>query len=174
MMGFIISLLISLLIACAVFLCPLWYITLRKKKLERGGVTKGQNQYLMFNELKKGDYVWEIMPDDTVASCKVDTVEYEFNYKHELKSVEIELIHPWFPSIGKSIIIPAKDAKSYEYHSYYTLYKDAKVRNDAIKKKKESEITNFKTVTESDINNAIDDVIESLKNFEEKLKIKKS
>jgi hypothetical protein len=149
-------------------------MTLRQKKLERVAATKGQNQYLMFNELKRGDYVWEIMSDNTVASCKVDTVEYEFNYKHELKSVRIELSHPWFPSIGRSIIIPAKDAKSYEYHGYYTLYKDAKIRNDAIKKKKESEITNFKTVTESDINNAIDDVIESLKNFEAKLKINKS
>ena len=170
MMEYIIALLTILLVTCAVFLLPSWYVTLRKKKLERGAATKGQNQYLMFNELKRGDYVWEIMSDDTVASCKVDTVEYEFNYKHELKSVEIELNHPWFPSIGRSITIPAKDAKSYEYHGFYTLYKDAKVRNDAIKKKKESEITNFKTVTESDINNAVEEVIKNLRDFENKVK----
>ena len=52
----------------------------------------------------------------------------------------------------------------------YTLYKDAKLRHDAIMKKKEAELNKIKTATKSDINNAVEDVIKNLRDFENKVK----
>ena len=143
---------------------------IKNKKIAKKALIDGPKQCLMFSELKKGDFVWELMCDDSLATCVVRNVDYDFNYRHEIKFINIELIHPDF-HYGRTINIPAKFAKSYEYMDNYTLYKDAKLRHDAIMKKKEAELNKIKTPTESDINNAVEEVIRNLRDFENKVKL---
>ena len=149
--------------------CPEIVGEVKKKKIAKRALVNGPKQCLMFSELKKGDFVWELMYDDSMATCMVKNVDYDFNHKHEIKFINIELIHPDF-YYGRTINIPAKFAKSYEYMNNYTLYKDAKLRHDAIMKKKEAELNKIKTATKSDINNAVEDVIKNLRDFENKVK----
>ena len=149
--------------------CPEIVGEVKKKKIAKRALVNGPKQCLMFSELKKGDFVWELMYDDSMATCMVKNVDYDFNHKHEIKFINIELIHPDF-YYGRTINIPAKFAKSYEYMNNYTLYKDAKLRHDAIMKKKEADLNKIKTATKSDINNAVEDVIKNLRDFENKVK----
>ena len=172
MVYFIITLIIIGVCVLIPYLCvygPEIVDEVKKKKIAKMALVDGPKQCLMFSELTKGDFVWELMCDDSLATCIVKNVDYDFNYRHEIKFINIELIHPDF-RYGRTINIPAKFAKSYEYMNNYTLYKDAKLRHDAIMKKKEAELNMIKTPTKSDINNAVEEVIRNLRDFENKVK----
>lgn len=119
-------------------------------------------QHLMFNQLKKGDYIWSLY-DDTVKPFKVESINYKFSY-YGGRLTEIE-----FKMGYDTITIPAEKSKSYQYHNRYTIFKAAKIESDLVKQKRQKQINDLKKVSNETIVNEVNKLIDNLKKIEKGL-----
>ena len=109
------------------------------------------NQHVMFNQLKKGDFLWKV-DGDRLTYRFIKEVEYIF-YGTEIRQIRIHF-HGGYDTLD----IEPEYAKTYTYHSYYALYGDAKAQADFIALKRQEAISNSKEVTADDILKATDAV----------------
>ena len=139
------------------FLTFLFRDTAKKLKEERAR----EKQHLMFNQLKKGDYVWEVV-DDNIITRIVDTITYRFNSSNECTGIFINTYRPHNSYDTRYIDIKLKDSKVFKYQHYYTLYGEASVTAKAVKNKRDKEMSKAVEYTIDDIKNASDEVTKRL------------
>jgi len=130
---------------------------LREKKEKKAR----KEQHLMFIQLKKGDYVWEVVNDNIITRI-VDTITYRFNSSNECTGIFISTYIPDNSYDTRCIDIKLKDSKVFKYLHYYTLYGEASVTAKAVKNKRDKEISKAVEYTIDDIKNASDEVTKRL------------
>ena len=109
------------------------------------------NQHLMFNQLKKGDFLWKV-DGDRLTYRFIKDVEYVF-YGTKIRQIRIHFHGGYY-----TLDIEPENAKTYTYHNYYTLYGDAKAQADFIALKRQEAISNSKEATADDVLKATDAV----------------
>jgi len=109
------------------------------------------NQHVMFNQLKKGDFIW-CVDGDELHYRFIKEVEYLF-YGTKIRQIRIH-----FRGGYDTLEIEPENAKTYTYGSYYTLYGDAKAQADFIALKRQEAISISKEATAEDVIKATDAV----------------
>ena len=123
---------------------------------------KKNHQFLMFNQIEKGDYIWKLI-GDYIQPLKVTSVSYEFDRNNNISKIRICI-----ESIWERINISPDLARTFKLEDgtieYYTIFEHAEAKRlfTEIKrmKSKDDSLTN----TDEDIKIAIN---EELKNIEE-------
>ena len=157
----IITLVIILISFSVVFLPDL----LREKKEKKAR----KEQHLMFIQLKKGDYVWEVVNDNIITRI-VDAITYRFNSSNECTGIFINTYRPDNSYDTRYIDINLKDSKAFKYQHYYTLYGEASVTAKVVKNKRDKEMSKAMEYTIDDIKNASDEVTKRLEKVENQYK----
>ena len=113
-----------------------------------------ENQRLMFNQLKKGDYVWEVSGEE-LKDYVVTYAGYYFDINNICKEVRISLQNLSEEYSTRDINIPVGDSQTYKRNNYYTIYNEASLLQKGIKLKRDKqrnaakEVTNEKLVEET-------------------------
>ena len=113
-----------------------------------------KNQRLMFNQLKKGDYVWEVSGEE-LKDYVVTYAGYYFDRNNICKEVRISLQSLTNEWNTRDISIPVDDSQTYKRDNYYTIYNEASLLQRGIKLKRDKqrnaakEVTNEKLVEET-------------------------
>jgi hypothetical protein len=113
-----------------------------------------ENQRLMFNQLKKGDYVWEVSGEE-LKNYVVIYAGYCFDRNNICKEVRISLRSLTDEWNTRNINIPVDDSQTFKCHDYYTIYNEASLLQRGIKLKRDKqrnaakEVTNEKLVEET-------------------------
>lgn len=130
--------------------CIIYRITASKKKFKNAK----ENQRLMFNQLKKGDYVWEVSGEE-LKDYVVTYAGYYFDGNNICKEVRISLQSLTNEWNTRDINIPVDDSQTYKRNNYYTVYNEASLLQKGIKLKRDKqrnaakEVTNEKLVEET-------------------------
>jgi len=131
--------------------------TLRKAKEEKAR----KEQHLMFNQLKKGNYVWESNKGE-ITTFIVTLAKPIFNDKNECKGLYIYLKNIDCEYLSMGINIDLDKSKSFNYKNYYTLFGEADITAKAVKSKRDKESLKVSSYTMDDIIKASDEVKERL------------
>lgn len=113
-----------------------------------------ENQRLMFNQLKKGDYVWEVSGEE-LKDYVVTYAGHYFDRNNICKEVRISLQSLTNEWNTRDINIPVDDSQTYKRDNYYTVYNEASLLQRGIKLKRDKqrnaakEVTNEKLVEET-------------------------
>ena len=113
-----------------------------------------ENQRLMFNQLKKGDYVWEVSGEE-LKDYVVTYAGYYFDINNICKEVRIYLQNLSEEYSTRDINIPVGDSQTYKHNNYYTVYNEASLLQKGIKLKRDKqrnaakEVTNEKLIEET-------------------------
>ena len=113
-----------------------------------------ENQRLMFNQLKKGDYVWEVSGEE-LKDYVVTYAGYYFDINNICKEVRISLQSLTNEWNTRDINIPVDDSQTYKRNNYYTIYNEASLLQRGIKLKRDKqrnaakEVTNEKMIEET-------------------------
>ena len=125
-------------------------VTASKKNLKNAK----ENQRLMFNQLKKGDYVWGVSGEE-LENYVVTYAGYYFDRNNICKEVRISLKSLTDDWNTKYINIPVDYSQTYKHNDYYTIYNEASLLQRGIKLKRDKqrnaakEVTNEKLVEET-------------------------
>lgn len=112
----------------------------------------GNKQHLMFNQLKKGDFVW-FVNEDKLFSKIIKKVVYDFS------GTDVRTINIYFHGDCDYLSIPPYKSKTYRFGNYYTIMGDAIVNANNIKHKRQESIDAVRTSTDEDILKAVNNVI---------------
>ena len=115
----------------------------------------------MFNQLKKGNYVWESYKGE-ITTFIVTLVKPIFNNKNECKGLCIYLKNIDCEYLTRNINIDLNESKSFNYNYYYTLFGEADITAKAIKSKMDKESLKASSYTMDDIIKASEEVKERL------------
>ena len=154
----------TIMIACIIILLILltispilWWIyeviTYRYKK---------NHQFLMFNQIEKGDYIWKLV-GTKIIPIKVKSVSYHFDENNNIKYVLIN-----FDSYLERIILTPNMSNTFRYGDkdgeYYTIFEHAEAKRLFTEIKRMKSKDDLLAITDEDIKIAIN---EELKNIEE-------
>jgi len=112
----------------------------------------GNKQHLMFNQLKKGDFVW-LVNEDKLFRKIIKNVVYDFSGTDVIK------IKLYFHGEDKYLSVPSEKSKTYRFGNYYTIMGEAMANANYIKHKRQESIDGVRTSTDEDIIKAVNDVI---------------
>ena len=149
------------LLVLALFAVPIYFFTKRlttegKEKIAR------KKQHLMFNQLKKGDFIWTIY-EHKINAFVITSVEYRFNiYNGKCKDLIIKGEGVENDFVDCLISIPIEKIKTFKFGSYYTLFGEANITAKSEKLKKDKEIEKVSSFTVDDIIKASEEVKERL------------
>ena len=117
----------------------------------------------MFNQLKKGNFVWEVY-GDKIASYIVETITYGFDKSNECHRMVIHTksIKNEFDTRDISID-DIKLSKSFKFRNYYTLFGEANSIATMTKNKRKEAIASVSVVSNDEIAKEVNKVIERLK-----------
>ena len=123
---------------------------------------KKKFQFLMFNQLEKGDYIWKLVGTE-ITPIKVKSVSYRFDENNNMTKIRLDFDSGW-----ELMTISPDLARTFKLEDgtieYYTIFEHAEAKRlfTEIKrmKSKDDSLTN----TDEDIKIAIN---EELKNIEE-------
>lgn len=122
---------------------------------------KAKKQYLMFNQLKEGDFVWKV-EDNYISREKVSGVEYHFDSNDNVYKITISFVGEYH-----KLNIPMKIAKAFVYDEftakYYTIYKEAEIVTNLTKMRRKKAIENAQSV---DASEAVAKLNEEIRVFE--------
>ena len=86
------------------------FFSFREKYFQIAEVKHRNSQRLMFNQIKKGDVIWEVDKTNIIGYIVKD-VDYVFNYKNNLSKLTISFKNnPFF-----TLNVCAEEAKSFRY-----------------------------------------------------------
>ena len=153
----------AIIIACIVILILLtispilcWIYEMIKHEYKK------KHQFLMFNQIEKGDYVWKLVGAN-ITPIKVESVSYSFDKNNNIKKIRL-----YFDSRWESMTISPDSARTFKIKNedgeYYTIFEHAEA------KRLFTEIKRMKSKNDSLINTDEDIKIaihEELKNIEE-------
>lgn len=120
-----------------------------------------KEQHLMFNQLKKGNYVWESYKGE-ITTFIVTLVKPKFNFENECKGLFIYLKNIDKEYLTRCIDIDLNKSKSFNYNCYYTLFGEADITAKAVKSKRDKESLKASSCTMDDIIKASEEVKERL------------
>ena len=120
-----------------------------------------KEQHLMFNQLKKGNYVWESHKGE-ITTFIVTLAKPIFNDKNECKGLYIHLKSIDCEYLEMGINLYLNESKSFNYKNYYTLFGEADITAKAVKSKMDKESLKVSSFTVDDIKKASDEVKERL------------
>lgn len=128
--------------------------------------SRAKKKHLMFNQLKKGDYVWRVCADE-LKPLRVRKVYYDFKYE----SNEIEYIGISLEDTYHILRINPEHAKSFMFEDgtikYYTIYEEADTIASLTRIKREREINRVTSVSVDEFSKKLNSHIESLKKLGE-------
>lgn len=135
---------------------------------------KAKKQHLMFNQLKKGDFIWRVS-GDWMRRIEVSGVEYHFD-GHDI----VDMIIIGLSGEYHQLHMRPHDAKSFTFkelsYTYYTIYKEAKLMTDLTEAKRKKAIENAQSVDANDVTEKLNQEIKALEKLRddtiEKLTIK--
>ena len=108
----------------------------------------------MFNQLKKGDYVWEVSGEE-LKDYVVTYAGYYFDINNICKEVRISLQSLTNEWNTRDISIPVDDSQTYKRNNYYTIYNEASLLQRGVKLKRDKqrnaakEVSNEKLIEET-------------------------
>lgn len=119
------------------------------------------SQKLMFCQLKEDDYIFKAK-DGILIYYIIENVEYKFDYKNKLESIKFCMRD--CSSFGEynNIEIPVKQAKSFEWGHFYTLYDMAKNVQQSVICKRNSQIESIKNVSMAELKAGVEEEIKHL------------
>lgn len=135
---------------------------------------KAKKQHLMFNQLKKGDFIWRVS-GDWMKRMEVSGVEYHFD-KHDI----VDKIIIGLSGEYHQLHMRPDDAKSFTFkelgYTYYTILEEAKLMTDLTEAKRKKAIENAQSVETNDVTKKLNQEIKALEKLRdetiEKLSIK--
>lgn len=135
---------------------------------------KAKKQHLMFNQLKKGDFVWRVS-GDWMRRIEVSGVEYHFDRHDIVDKIIIGLSGEYH-----QLHMRPNDAKSFTFkelgYTYYTILEEAKLMADLTEAKRKKAIENAQSVDANDVTEKLNQEIKALEKLRdetiEKLTIK--
>lgn len=123
----------------------------------------GMSQHVMFNQLKKGNFVW-CVSDGELHYRFVKNVSYDFSGT-DVTNIVIE-----FYGNYSDLNIKSEDAKTYKYYWFYTLMGDAKAQADYVSLKRNESIKESQKVTPEEIIKEADLVMKRIEKIKKDLK----
>jgi uncharacterized protein with PQ loop repeat len=128
-----------------------------------------KSQHLMFNQLKAGNFVWELN-GSTIKTYIIESVGYSFNkYTNECTRININAKNINNEYDNRYIDIDIDKSKSFKYNSYYTLYGEANSIASMTKAKRDREISNVSSATKEELIKEANKVIDRIDEFKKKL-----
>jgi hypothetical protein len=128
-----------------------------------------KNQRLMFNQLKKGNYVWEILGEE-INEYEVINVSHYFDIDNICKNVVLSLQDVSSSWRTRQIVLPVEDSRTFKYHDYYTIYNEANVVCTAIKKKRDEQRNAAYKVSDEKLVSEVNEVIKRLETIKKEYK----
>ena len=123
----------------------------------------------MFNQLKKGDFVWEVYGDN-LTSYKVESISYGFGNTNECRRMVIHTKSIKNEYDTRNISIDDINlSKSFKFGNYYTLFGEANSIATMTKNKRKEAIASVSVVSNDEITKEVNKVIERLNDFKKKL-----
>jgi hypothetical protein len=123
---------------------------------------KRKFQFLMFNQIEKGDYVWKLVGAN-ITPIKVESVSYGFDKNNNITKIRL-----YFDSRWDSITILLDSARTFKIENgdgeYYTIFEHAEAKRLFTEIKRIKSRNDLLINTDEDIKIAIH---EELKNIEE-------
>jgi hypothetical protein len=123
---------------------------------------KRKFQFLMFNQIEKGDYVWKLVGAN-ITPIKVESVSYGFDKNNNITKIRL-----YFDSRWDSITILPDSARTFKIENgdgeYYTIFEHAEAKRLFTEIKRIKSRNDLLINTDEDIKIAIH---EELKNIEE-------
>ena len=123
----------------------------------------GDKQIKLFNQLKKGDFVWYVH-EDQLHYRFVKQVEYTFI------GTKVKYIKIYFHGEYEHLDLTPDMAKTYRFGNYYTIKDEAKVEANHIKMKRQESIDRVKMATAEDISKAANAVVNHVNNITKEYK----
>jgi hypothetical protein len=121
---------------------------------------KAKKQHLMFNQLKKGDFIWKVS-GDWMHRMEVSGVEYHFDGHDIVDKIIIGLSGEYH-----QLHMRPDDAKAFVFkelgYTYYTILEEAKLMADLTEVKRKKAIENAQSVDASDVTEKLNKEIKSL------------
>ena len=128
-----------------------------------------KSQHLMFNQLKAGDFVWELN-GSTIKTYVIESVGYSFNkYTNECTRINFNTVNINNEYDNRYIDIGIDKSKSFKYNSYYTLYGEVNSIASMTKAKRDQEISNVSTTSKEELIKEANKVIDRIDEFKKKL-----
>jgi len=144
---------------CAIIFYSIVFLPSKLRKMKEKKARK--EQHLMFNQLKKGNYVWKSYKGE-ITTFIVTLVKPNFNYKNECEGLVIYLENIDKEYLTWYIDIDLNKSKSFNYDCYYTLFGEADITAKAVKRKMDKESLKVSSYTMDDIIKASEEVKERL------------
>ena len=121
---------------------------------------KAKKQHLMFNQLKKGDFIWRVS-GDWMRRMEVSGVEYHFDRHDIVDKIIIGLSGEYH-----QLHMRPDDAKAFVFkelgYTYYTILEEAKLTTDLTEMKRKKAIENAQSVDTSDFADKLNQEIKTL------------
>ena len=118
---------------------------------------KAKKQYLMFNQLKKGDFIWRVS-GDWMHRMEVSGVEYHFDRHDVVDKIIIGLSGEYH-----QLHMRPDDAKSFVFkelgYTYYTIYKEAEIVTNLSEIRRKKAIENAPSVDASEVASKLNEEI---------------
>ena len=161
--------LVTFLIVVA-FVCGVIYVNAIAPRILKMKHKKAMiNQHVMFNQLKAGDFVWELI-GQTIKTYVVKNVGYSFNkYTNECTRINFSTVNINNEYDNRYIDIDIYKSKTFKYNSYYTLYGEANSIASMTKAKRDREISNVSSATKEELIKEANKVIDRIEEFKKKL-----
>lgn len=123
----------------------------------------GDKQIKLFNQLKKGDFIWHVY-EDQLHYRFVKQIEYIFI------GTKVKNIRIYFYGGYNHLNLEPDRAKTYRFGNYYTIKDEAKVEANHIKMKRQESIDSVKMTTSEDISKAANAVVNHVNNITKEYK----
>lgn len=123
-----------------------------------------KHQHRMFNQLKKGDYMWKL-EGDFIYPCRISNVTYSFGNKDEVRTINIH-----FGSYYSTIRLKPEEARSFKYHDvydYFTLFEEAETIRSLSEMKRKRSIEGITATSSQEVANALKKEIDTLEKLKE-------
>lgn len=124
--------------------------------------TRAESQHLMFNQLKKGDFVWQIFNNELIHYM-IEKVEYSFYDNGSLHRINIQV------NACDTLHIRPEEAKVFKYDKYYALYSEAKAAHNLITARRKQEINNVTSVSLEIVKEEADKAIKRIESLKKQL-----
>lgn len=162
-------LLAILLILVALICGAVYYALIKPQMINIGNKNAKKNQRLMFNQIKEGNFIWELNGSN-IKTYIVTSVGYSFNkYTNECTRINISAVNINNEYDNRYIDIDIDKSKSFKYNSYYTLYGEVNSIASMTKAKRDQEISNVSSATKEELIREANKVIDRIEEFKKKL-----
>ena len=128
---------------------------------------KKNHQYLMFNQIEKGDYVWQLV-GDRIQPFEVTSVSYNFDENNNITRIRIKF------DLGGFITILPDSARTFKIEmvegEYYTIFEHAEAKRLFTEIKRMKSRNDLLTNADEDVKIAIDKELKNIEKMKNELK----